>query len=344
METINAIILGLIQGLTEFLPVSSSGHLVLAESLGLGGVSLFFNVMLHAGTLLAVLWVFRKDAARLVRHPLKSELRYLLIAMLPTGIIAVLWKLFLPSALLGAYLPFGFIATAAVLTLGESIGKRGLPLGSGKYKKDLIPSDGKPRFADQTETKNAVPVTELTARYKEKTAAETMRPAVWKNETDTGANSTLSKKNSSDAPKKDSLSDIDIQGKSAKKRGLNAANSLLTGVLQGIAVLPGVSRSGFTLSALLLGGVGREQALRFSFLLSIPVILLSAVYEIASTPITEIGISIPALIAGMFTAFISGLFAVKFMIKVFRDKSLFGFAAYTFLLGAGMLIARLAAA
>ncbi|MDR3216527.1 MAG: undecaprenyl-diphosphate phosphatase [Clostridiaceae bacterium] len=376
METIKAIILGIIQGLTEFLPVSSSGHLVLAESIGLGGVSLFFNVMLHAGTLLAVLIVFRKEIARMARHPLKSEFPYLIIAMLPTGAIAILLKLFLPDALNGAYLPFGFIATAAVLVIGEGIGKRGLSAGADKRKRDFIPTDRKTRFADGKRTFAEAATNKKTLfterrRTSSEAAAEFSAIAYERNGAGDGASSnaaetrteyrptpiteltsrpnngltnalSASGTHAANSQETTSIGEAISTRKNKKHtaHGLTIAAGLLAGIFQGIAVLPGLSRSGSTTAALLIGGVNREQALSFSFLLSIPVILLSVGYEAATTPINTIGIGIPALISGVTAAFFSGLFAVKFMMRVFREKSLLGFAAYTFLLGAGLLIAK----
>ena len=80
MNILNAFILGFAQGLTEFLPVSSSGHLLLLEKLGIGEPSLLFNVLLHLGSLLAVLIIFRKPLWQLLRHPFQKKTLYLLLA------------------------------------------------------------------------------------------------------------------------------------------------------------------------------------------------------------------------------------------------------------------------
>ena len=179
MDVLYCIILGIVQGLAEFLPVSSSGHLLLLEKLGVGTPDLFFNVALHAGTLVAVIIAMRKRIVELVKKPFQKTTACLLVACVPTVVIALLFKHFFPSLLNGEFLGFGFVLTATFLFVGENI-------------------------------------------------------------------------------------------KIAQNRVLSFKTSILTGVLQGIAVLPGVSRSGATISCLTFLGVEKRDAADFSFLLSIP--------------------------------------------------------------------------
>ena len=90
MTFLQAILLGIIQGLTEFLPVSSSGHLVMARALlGIQTEPLVMEVVLHLGTLLAVLLVFYKDVVALVRHPLGKTMRLLVIATIPAVVLTL---------------------------------------------------------------------------------------------------------------------------------------------------------------------------------------------------------------------------------------------------------------
>ena len=92
MEIWQAIVLGLVQGLTEFLPVSSSGHLTLVQNLmglDLGGIDLLFDIILHVGTLVAVCAVFWRDIIDLFKKPFKTLL-YLIVATIPAGIVGVL--------------------------------------------------------------------------------------------------------------------------------------------------------------------------------------------------------------------------------------------------------------
>lgn len=117
MSYVKALILGLTQGLTEFLPVSSSGHLMLLQEVGIGEKSLFFNIMLHVATLLSVCIVYRKKLWTYIRHPFQKEVKFLVIATIPTVIIAVLVRLFIDEV--GEQLlPFGFMLTTVFLILG----------------------------------------------------------------------------------------------------------------------------------------------------------------------------------------------------------------------------------
>lgn len=122
---------------------------------------------------------------------------------------------------------------------------------------------------------------------------------------------------------------------STKSALLSPKISILTGVLQGIAVLPGVSRSGATISALTLQGIDKQAATTFSFLLSIPIIIGSALYESLDLISGKAAISISpwAIIVGMISAFLSGLLAIKFFLKLIQKHSITGFAVYTLLLG-----------
>lgn len=244
MTVIEALILGIIQGASEFLPISSSGHLLLLEKLGVGQESLFFNVMVHVGTLLAVLLALRKSWFPLVRKPFQKTTAHILLACIPTVILALIFKFLLPSLLDGLLLGFGFVLTSFFLIVGEMF-------------------------------------------------------------------------------------------KPSQPTLLTAKKSILTGVLQGIAVLPGVSRSGATISALTVQGVDKTTAANFSFLLSIPIIIGSALLEgiELARSATPLDIGVLPLIIGTAAAFISGLLSITFFLKLLKKHSMLGFAIYTLLLG-----------
>ena len=87
-----ALILGIVQGASEFLPISSSGHLLLLEKLGVGQESLFFNIMVHVGTLLAVLIAMRRSWMPLLRRPIQKTTGYILLACVPTVALALIFK------------------------------------------------------------------------------------------------------------------------------------------------------------------------------------------------------------------------------------------------------------
>jgi len=262
MGIIEAIILGIVQGLTEFLPVSSSGHLVLLQKVfGINEPGLFFDTMLHFGTLLAVFVVLRKDIWTLLKKPIQPLTGYLIIATIPAVVAALLFKdsienLFTSAQLLGIC----FLITTVLLVTAELLTKR--------------------------------------ARN----------------------DNTLK-----------------------KAENMNWIDAATIGLMQAIAIPPGISRSGATISGALLRKLDRDFAARFSFLLSIPAILGAVVLhskDLFKGGITEAGESINfiAVAAGTFAAAIVGFFAVKFMLKIIRERSLLGFAVYTGVLGALVLL------
>lgn len=240
MDVWEAVVLGLVQGAGEFLPVSSSGHLLLLEKLGVGEEDLFFNICLHLGTLLSVLIMMRRRVASLFKKENRRILLFIGLACLPTVAFALIFKHLAPALVNGAYLPLGFAVTAALIFISE-------------------------KFAP------------------------------------------------------------------AQNACLSYKNSLLTGVFQGIAVLPGISRSGATIAALRLTGVSRPVAAEFSFLLSIPIILGSALYE--GTELAVTGglreVSVLVLLAGVAAAFLAGCVAIKFFLALVRKRSSIPFAFYT---------------
>ena len=232
--------MGLLQGFTEFLPVSSSGHLLLAEKLFRMPENLFFNLMLHLGSLVAVIFVYRKSIWSLLRHPFSKKTLYLLLACVPTFVLAFVFRFYLEDLVNGAILPVGFALTAILLVLGEQFGKN-------KFA------------ADET----------------------------------------------------------------------NAGVPLLTGFVQGLAVLPGLSRSGSTISAMCLCGVRREDAGEFSFLLSIPIILGSALVECLTMSEADwADVAVLPTAAGVICAAVSGYLAIKFVLRLLKTAKMKYFAAY----------------
>lgn len=120
MEYLKAALLGLVQGLGEFLPISSSGHLVLLQTVfGIDEGALLLDTMLHIGTLAAVIAVFYKQIWEMIKHPLQKKVYMLLIATGVTAVLAVVFKGFITEAFEGALLGFGFLVTAVILTLNE---------------------------------------------------------------------------------------------------------------------------------------------------------------------------------------------------------------------------------
>lgn len=258
MESWEAFILGIVQGLTEFLPVSSSGHLLLSkEILGIennGGTT--FEVLVHAATVLSTLTVFRNDIIKLFTGLFKfkynKETEYILkiaVSMIPVMIVGLFFKdeveaLFGEGpALVGSML----LLTAILLLFSH--------------------------FARKTARKDEKPI--------------------------------------------------------------SYSNAFIIGIAQACAVLPGLSRSGSTISTGLLLGNNRNEIARFSFLMVLVPILGEAFLDLTGgnfSP-TSSGIAAFPLIIGFVGAYISGLFACKLMIKLVSQVKLYWFAIYCAIVG-----------
>ena len=235
-----AIILGLVQGLTEFLPVSSSGHLVLLEKIfGIENNIILFDVILHIATLFAVIIVYRKTIWELIKNPFSEKMQKLVFATIPTCIIALLFKSFFENSFNGDLLYLGFMVTAIFLIIAQIVSQ-----------------------------------------------------------------------------------------KEYQYRNLSYGNAIVIGVFQGMAILPGISRSGSTITSAIVQGVRREQAAEFSFLLSIPIILASLVYECFKIPSSVITIPVPCFIVAFVVSLIAGILSIKLMLKVVKKAKYWGFSAY----------------
>ena len=261
MNAIFAAIMGLVQGLSEFLPISSSGHLILAEKLlGLAGYqpegsTIAFYVMLHVGTLLAVAVVFWKDWLHMLRHPIKDRtLLLLFIASLPALAVKILLGDAIDGLFTGWFLGISFLITALFLMLIEVFDRRG--------------------------------------RHR------------------------------------------------ARKQEPDVPTALIMGGFQGIALLPGVSRSGSTLLGGIVSGLNRRAAARFSFMMSAPAILGSFLVE-GKDAVEQHGLSslfsVSSLI-GLVFASIAGYLAIRYMLKLIERISFYRFAVYVALVGVAVII------
>ena len=283
MSIFEALILGAVQGLTEFLPVSSSGHLVLLQKIfGINEPVLLFDTLVHAGTLAAVCAVLWKDIWEILRRLNQPLTLFLIIATIPAVIAALLFSRQIETAFATAsLLGFFFLVTSLLLLLAELLGRR----------KTMTGAAGNQSAAAEKKT----------------------------------------------GP---------MQGLNGEK--MTWVDALTIGLLQALAILPGISRSGATLSAGLFRRLEREFAVRFSFLLSIPVILGSLVFQLkdlfgdsAGSEFSG-GTDFITLAAGTVIAAIVGYFSIRLMLKIVRERSLLGFAAYTGILGILVLIDRFA--
>ncbi|MBX5465834.1 MAG: undecaprenyl-diphosphate phosphatase [Clostridia bacterium] len=264
-----ALVLGLVQGLTEFLPVSSSGHLTLVQHLmGLRGQgSLAFDVLLHLGTFLAVLLYFARDVAALVAGFFGG------LAALPARrkTWTTLWR------------EADFRTAVLILVGSVPSGLMGLLL--------------QPFFESLYDSLVAVAVGWLITAV-----------LLWQ---------------------------VDRLGHRGRRAGESGAGAALwTGFMQGVAIAPGISRSGATVAGALMAGMGRYEAARFSFLLALPAILGAALVELRH--VGGFAGSAP-LAAGFAAATLSGMVAIRWLIQALTRGSLKPFALYCALLGAAVL-------
>ena len=254
MEIIKAIILGIIQGLTEFLPVSSSGHLELGKAIlgdtSVGEESLVVTVVLHFATALSTVVIFRKDIVEIIKGLLQfkwnEETQFVFkigLSMIPAVCIGLFFEEELEQFFGGSIMFVGFmlLVTGALLFLADKA------------------------------------------------------------------------KNTS--------------------KNVSIPNAFLIGISQAIAMLPGISRSGATISTSVLLGVDKTKAARFSFLMVVPLIFGKIAKDILGGDISFESQQIVPLTAGFIAAFVSGLFACTWMISLVKKSKLSYFAYYCFIVG-----------
>lgn len=266
MGYIDAIILGTVQGLTEFLPISSSGHLVIFQNLlGIKTESIAFEVFVHFGTLLSIVAVYYNDLWKMITGFFK-------------GIVA--------KGIKNTFVKDDYFRLAVFVIIGT------LPAAfAGFFLEDL--------FVSIFHNVHLVGITLMITGL-------IILATRW-------------------APK--------------TERSLTSGKSFLVGVAQSIAILPGISRSGFTISSALFLGISRENAARFSFLLAVPVILGATLLHIVDLISNGIpGISIGVMLTGSIFSFSVGYIAIRFLLSVLKSGKFGWFAPYCFLAGAVVLI------
>jgi undecaprenyl-diphosphatase len=267
-----AIILGIVQGITEFLPVSSSGHLVIFQNLfGMKEPQVFLDVMLHVGTLAAVFIVFRGDILELIRAALRIAASRRLGGSASEKLLVALIVGSVPTALIG------FLFAEQIERIFASMIAAGVGL--------LI-------------TGSLLMLTE------------------WKQQ------EALSRA-------------TDGCG------GVGVRQALVVGVAQGIAIAPGISRSGSTITVGLLVGLPRETAARFSFLLSIPAIFGALLFELKdySPALSPGAAGGTAVFVGALVAAAVGIVSLTVLLKVVKQGKISLFAYYCWAIGALAVIA-----
>ena len=259
MDILEAIVLGIIQGLTEFLPVSSSGHLELVKAIlgdnSAAEQSLTFTVVLHFATALSTIVVFKNEVVEILRGLLQfkwnSEFKFslkIIISMLPAVIVGLVFEKELESLFGGKILLVGcmLLLTAVLLLLAD-------------------------------------------------------------------------------------------KAKSTKKE-VSYLNAMIIGFSQAIAMLPGISRSGATISTSVLLGVDRTRAAKFSFLMVVPLIFGKIGKDLVSGNLNLQSSEIIPILIGFISAFISGLLACKWMISIVKRSKLSYFSIYCAIIGSVAIV------
>lgn len=271
METLYAIALGIIQGLTEFLPVSSSGHLVLLQNIfGLTEPELLLDIWLHVGTLMAVFVVFYKEILSI----LTTLMNFPRLYRQHKGLASMFREN--QDVRLAGLIIFGTIPTVILGLLFHEMADR--IFSSVQLVGIMLLITG--TFLWLTR---------------------------WTN----------------------------VHGRPLNR--MKVSDSLVVGLAQGLAILPGISRSGATISAALFLGIDRELAGRFSFLLCIPAIAGALILSLKS-PAAYSTIPAAGIVAGTVAAGLTGFFALKILLKLVRKGRLYYFSPYCWLLGAIVLV------
>ena len=264
MEYLKFILYGLIQGLTEFIPVSSTAHLkVLSLFFGIDDPGHSLSAIIQIGSVLALLFYFRKDVFNLRRQYSKRFFRHILHESLLMSILIGTIPIIFFGGILKLFAPYFF---DNILRSNLSIALVSIIMAIFMYIAD-----------------------------------------------------------------------------NSKKGSINLKNhkytdSFLIGLSQAFAVIPGVSRSGVTISTALISGWGKRDAAKFSFLLGIPAISLAAIVELISTFNEFYSISFFPLIVCLITTFLSSLLAIDFLLKYFSSNGLKLFIIYRFVFGVVVLL------
>ena len=249
MTLLEAATLGIIQGITEWLPVSSSGHLVLYQQFAKIEAPLIFDVLLHFASLVVIFVVFRKRIAGILYSLLRREVEEdnfktgcnIIIGSIPIAVTGFLFRGFIESA---------FSSTKIV---SQALVGTGILLFLTRYARE-------------------------------------------------------------------------------KRVKISPLNSVVIGISQAIALIPGISRSGMTISTGMILGIDRVKAAEFSFILALPAIFGATLFELSRVESIEKSLIIP-LLAGMIISFVVGYFSLRFLLKLIQKGKLSWFSVYCITLG-----------
>lgn len=252
MDWLTVVVLSIVQGITEWLPVSSSGHLAIIQTIFKLNVPVFFDILLHLGSMLAVIFIFREDIIKMIVAVLKLDFKseegklalFIIAAMIPTAIIGFAFK-----------------------SLFESFFTNLLAVGIGLL---------------------------ITGTF------------------------------------------LFICERFSNKKELKLKDALIIGAVQGIAIIPGISRSGSTIGTGLLLGIDKEKAARFSFLLAIPAIIGATIFDFSAATIASVGLQFA--MAGIIISALVSFFAIKWLLDIIKKQKFHWFALYCWLIGIAVIV------
>lgn len=302
------LLLGLVQGASEFLPISSSGHLVvLYQIFNITENTIFLSIVLHLGTLLSIVVVYRKQLWKLIKNPFCKTNLLLLCATISTIIVVLLFKNAITSLFNGRHIEWFFLITAGILLLAHFFG--------GKQQTLIL--NNKNNKLNNNASNNTQQIRQLSNNS-----------AVTK-QVQSCAELSKSTKQQSYFVKDEST---DLQN--ITNLNMPFWKAIVIGLMQGVATVPGISRSGMTISTALLLGVNLKDAPNFSFLLSIPIIVASLVFEIWGMQGATIATNFTALqlSVGFLVAFVVGWLCLRATIAFVRQRKLYVFSIYLILL------------
>ena len=255
MDLIIAFLLGILQGITEWLPISSSGHLALVQNTFGLDVPVVFDIFIHLGTLLAVCVVYKKDLIAMLKALLSLDFKskefkliiLIALAVIPTAIIGFTFKDFFESMFSNSLLiGIGLILTGIILYLAS---------------------------------------------------------------------------------------------KAKVTRKMNTAvSAFIIGVFQGLAIAPGISRSGATIAIGLIQGIDMKEIAKFTFLLALPTIIGATIFEVKDLTLSQAQVDWIPFLIGALTAAIVGYLSIKFFLKVLEERKFYWFAYYCWAIGILVII------
>ena len=251
MTIFQAIILGIVQGLTEFLPVSSSGHLVIIQSIfkNFSQPGISFDVFLHFGTLISVLIFFRKEIIDILKFKQKNWIILIIVATIPAGIVGVFLKDFIENLFTNVNLvAIALIITGIILFISDK-----------------------------------------------------------------------------------------VKGEIKDENKINIKDAIIIGIAQAFAIIPGISRSGSTISTGIFCGLNRDVAVKFSFIMSIPAIIGAVILSLPEFKTINSQFYLPYL-CGFLASVITGLLSLKLLTIITKMKNLKFFSFYCWIIALGVII------